>query len=365
MTTENMKRRNLLKSFAAALAVSIMPRTSVDGSTGDQTSSAALIHPPMLRAGDTVGLITPATYVADPDQLALVERTLKYFNLRAKFGKNVGKRTGYFSNPIDGRLDDFHDMFRDKDVRAVFCIRGGYGSGQLLDRIDYDLVRRNPKIFLGYSDITAMHLAINKLARLITFHGPVAVSRYTNYTQNSFRKALFEPQPIGDLTNPTESDVLRPAHTLRQIRQGRASGALIGGNLTLVSMLMGTPYEIETRGRILFLEDVDEEPYSIDRMLTQLRLAGKFKEVAGIVFGECKDCRARDYKPSLGNPYSLGEVLDNAFGDLNVPVLSGLTIGHTDDQLTLPLGVQATLDAGNGTLTIKESAVTAAAATSS
>ncbi len=358
-----MKRRDVFKGFAAALALSMLPRTSIGsaGLTREQTSSSALIHPPVLRAGDTVGLITPATYVADPDQLALAEKTLKYFKLRAKFGKNVGKRTGYFSNPVGGRLDDFHDMFRDKDVRAVFCIRGGYGSGQLLERIDYDLVRRNPKIFLGYSDITAMHLAINKLAHLVTFHGPVVVSRFSNYTQNSFRKAVFELQPIGELTNPKESDELRSAHTLRAIRLGIASGQLIGGNLTLVTMLMGTPYEIETRGRLLFLEDVDEEPYSIDRMLTQLRLAGKFKEVAGVIFGECKDCRARDYKPSLSNPYSLGEVLDNAFGDLKVPVMSGLTIGHTDDQLTLPLGVQATLDAGNGTLTIKESGVTTAA----
>lgn len=360
-----MKRRNLLKSFGATLAASMIPHgASVNAfgahqtlSAAHQTSPTALIRPPVLRAGDTVGLITPATYVADPDQLALAERTLKFFNLRAKFGRNVGQRAGYFGNPLGGRLDDFHDMFRDKDVRAVFCIRGGYGSAQLLDRIDYDLVRRNPKIFLGYSDITAMHLAINKLARLVTFHGPVAVSRFNQYTQNSFRKALFDVAPVGALGNPVDDDALRPAHPLRTIRAGTASGALIGGNLTLVSTTMGTPYEIETNGRILFLEDVDEEPYSIDRMLTQLRLAGKFKNVAGIVFGECKDCRAHDYKPSISNPYSLGEVLDNAFGELNVPVLSGLTIGHTDDQLTLPLGVRATLDATRGALTIEESGV--------
>jgi muramoyltetrapeptide carboxypeptidase len=141
------------------------------------------------------------------------------------------------------------------------------------------------------------------------------------------------------------------------IRPGRATGRLIGGNLTLVSTTLGTPYEIETRGRILFLEDVEEEPYSIDRMLTHLRLAGKLDGIAGLIFGECMDCRPKDYQPSGALPYSFGEVLDNILGGLKVPVLSGLTIGHTDDQLTLPVGVMATLDADKGTLEITESGV--------
>ena len=183
------------------------------------------------------------------------------------------------------------------------------------------------------------------------------MSRFTDYTQKYFRKALFETQPVGKVTNPAESNELRPSHSLRTIRPGVASGGLIGGNLTLISTTLGTPYEIETREKILFLEDVDEEPYSIDRMLTHLRLAGKFDGVAGMIFGECQDCRAKDYKPSTTIPYGLGEVLDNILGNLKVPVLYGLTIGHTDDQLTLPLGVSATLDATNGTLEIREAAV--------
>ena len=143
------------------------------------------------------------------------------------------------------------------------------------------------------------------------------------------------------------------------MRPGKARGRLIGGNLTLVSVAMGTPYEIETRGRILFLEDVDEEPYRIDRMLTQLRLAGKLDAAAGIIFGECTDCRPRDYKPSFNSTFTLGEVLDRILGDLKIPVLSGLTIGHTDDQLTLPEGIQATLDADKQQLILEEAAVVA------
>jgi len=342
-----------LQGLGAGLTLPLIVREFI----GATLVADGLVRPKALKAGDTVGLITPATNVPDPDRLALAERTIKYFGLRMKMGKNAGKRMNEYRTSIDERLDDLHAMFSDKTVDAVFAIRGGYGSMHLLDRIDYDLIRRNPKIFLGYSDITAMHLAINKHAKLITFHGPITLSRFTDYTQKYFRKALFETQPIGTVTNPPESNELRPSHPLRTIRPGNASGALTGGNLTLISNTMGTPYEIETRGRILFLEDVDEEPYSIDRMLTHLRLAGKFDGVAGVIFGECQDCRPKDYKPSSAIPYGLGEVLDNILGDLKVPVLYGLTIGHTDDQLTLPLGVAATLDATNRTLDIKEAGV--------
>lgn len=347
-----MKRRNFIASLGAALTI-----PAVQSLTQGSVASDNLIRPKALKAGDTVGLITPATYVPDPDRLAKAKRTLDYFGLRMKMGKNAGRRLTDYTSSIDERLDDLHAMFRDPSVSAVFAIRGGYGSPHLLDRIDYDLIGRNPKIFLGYSDITAMHMAINKHSRLVTFHGPMPLATFTTYTQQYFRSALFETTPIGKVTNPPESNTLRPAHPLRTIRAGTATGTLTGGNLTLISATLGTPYEIETRGRILFLEDIDEEPYSIDRMLTHLRLAGKFDGVAGVIFGECVNCKPRDYQPSTVYDYSLGEVLDNILSRLKVPVLAGLTIGHTDDQLTLPLGIAATLDADRGTLEIKEAGV--------
>lgn len=338
-----MTRRHLLAgSLFTALAQESVPK---------------LIRPRALRPGATVGLITPSTYVSDPDKLALAERTLKFFDLKPKFGKNVRKKSGYLGGSIEERLEDLHSMFADKSVDAVFAIRGGYGSAQLLDGIDYDLLRRNPKIFLGFSDITAMHLAIQKRAGLVTFHGPVALSDFSEYTQKHFRRALFETAPLGTLTNPPDSNPLRPSHTLRKIRGGRARGPLVGGNLTLISTTMGTPFEIDTRGRILLLEDIDEQPYSIDRMLTQLRLAGKLDAAAGLVFGECFLCRPKDYKPSFDSTFTFGEVLDEILGKLPIPVLSGLTFGHTDDQLTLPLGVMATLDADEGRLIVEESAL--------
>ncbi|MEO8660558.1 MAG: LD-carboxypeptidase [Bryobacteraceae bacterium] len=341
-----MHRRHFLGALAAA---------PWGLSFAEPLMNQALLKPAVLKPGDTVGLITPSTYVADPDKLVLVDRTIKHFGLKMKMAANVRKRNGYLGGSIDERLDDLHAMFRDPEVNAVFAIRGGYGSPQLLDRIDYGLIRANPKIFLGYSDITALHLAIHRKAGLVTFHGPVTLSRYTGYTQEHFRKALFSTEPIGSVTNPPESNELRPDHLLRTIRPGVARGPLMGGNLSLIAATMGTPYEIDTRGKVLFLEDVGEQPYSIDRMLTQLRLAGKLEAAAGIVFGECSECMPREFQPSFESSFSLGEVLDNILGGLKIPVLTGLTIGHTADQLTLPLGVMATLDAAKGELLIEES----------
>jgi muramoyltetrapeptide carboxypeptidase len=347
-----MQRRNFLRAAGATTLLSpLAPQLLA------QASAPKLIKPKALRAGDTVGVIAPGTAVPDPDRLALVAPTLKYFGLRTKLGRYVGQGSGHLSRPVNERLDDLHAMFRDPEVQAVFCIRGGYGAMQLLDRIDYDLIRSHPKIFLGYSDITALHLAIQRHAALVTFHGPIVLSSFTDYTQQSFRQALFDPKPAGKLTNPPEHNQLRPAHPLRTIRPGTASGPLVGGNLSLITSLLGTPYEIETRGRILCLEDTGEEPYRIDRMLTQLRLAGKLDQAAAIVFGECSDCGPRDYQPSFAWDLSLGEVLDNILGATRVPVFTGLTFGHTSDQLTLPLGVQATLNADEQTLELKEAGV--------
>lgn len=335
-----MIRRHFLGAVGAAVAA----------------QGSGLIHPKALRPGDTVGLITPSSYVSDPDKLITAERTIKYFGLNLKMGRNVRKRAGYLGGSIEDRVEDLHAMFRDPEVKGVFCIRGGYGSAQLLNHIDYELIRRNPKVFIGYSDITAMHLAIHKRTGLVTFHGPVPLSRFTDYTQQCFRRALFETKPLGALTNPAESNALRPNHTLRTIRPGKARGPLVGGNLSLIASTMGTPYEVDTRGKIFFIEDVGEQPYSVDRMLTQLRLAGKFEQAAGVVFGECNDCGPRKYDPSFESTFSLGEVLDEILGKLKIPVLGGLTIGHTDDQLTLPLGVMASLDSDKGELTVEEAA---------
>jgi muramoyltetrapeptide carboxypeptidase len=312
--------------------------------------------PKSLKPGDTAGLITPSSYVSDPDELAFAKRFCEFFQLKWKMAPNVGKRYGYLAGTAQQRVDDLHAMFTDPGVQGVFCIRGGYGSAQMLDKLDYSLIRSNPKIFLGYSDITALHVAIGQRTGLVTFHGPVSLSHLTEWSQQHLRAALFTNAPIGSVTNPPEANPLRAGHSMRTVSGGKARGALAGGNLTLLSTTLGTPYGIETAGKILVMEDIGEDIYRIDRMLTQLRLAGKLQAAAGILVGECKDCPP----PGHDSAYSLGEVIDYLLGDLNIPVLYGMSFGHTVDQVTLPLGLIATLDADKQTLTIEQSATESA-----
>jgi muramoyltetrapeptide carboxypeptidase len=341
------------RSFVLAAASAVGAAKAGAATAGEP----AYLKPRPLKPGDTVALITPATYVSSPDALQLAQRTLEYFGLKCKRGRNVGKRSGYLGGSVEERVADLHEAFLDPDVNAVMCTRGGYGSGMLLDRIDFGLIRQHPKIFIGYSDITSLHLGIHQKSKLITFHGPMALASFTDYTLDHFKRALFDARPLGELSNPPEARAFRPKHPTRTLHGGRATGQLIGGNLTLVAASMGTPWEIETDGKVLFLEDVGEEPYSMDRMLTQLRLGGKFRNIRALILGECLDCRPREFQPGFESSFSLGEVYDNILGDLKAPCFSGLTIGHTDDQLTLPLGVRATVDADACTLTIEEEAL--------
>ncbi len=328
----------------------------------DPPFAPSLVKPSMLRPGDTVGLITPSSNLDDMTQMEVALNAVRSLGLNPRLGRNTGKRRGYLAGTVQERLDDLHAMFRDPDVRGIWCVRGGYGAPQLLDQIDYSLVRANPKVFVGYSDITALHLAFRRFTGLITFHGPVLIfhgtaSHFNTYTLANLKRVLFRNTPIGVLTLPQPSDAPAAEHRIQTIRSGIAHGPLIGGNLTLIAALMGTPYEIDTRRSVLFAEEVEEAPYRVDRMLTQLRLAGKLNAAAGILFGECTDCGTSDCKPAFESTLSVSEVLNNILGEARVPAVFGLPIGHTIDQLTLPVGLPATLDADRGELIIEESAV--------
>ncbi len=343
-----MYRRNFISSVFAASSCFLLAKSPLLASKRRDS-----IKGEVLKSGDIVGVIAPGTAVSDPNDLLRVKEALDYFGLKMELGKYVKEGSGYKTRSIDQRLDDLHAMFANKEIKAVFCIRGGYGSMQLLDKIDYDLIGNNPKVFLGYSDITALHIAINKLSGLITFHGPVMLSGFTDYTAKHLRKALFSDEPIGRLANPDVKNGIRSRYPVRTVVPGLAAGRLIGGNLSLISNTLGTPYEIDTDGKILFIEDVGEEPYRIDRMLTQLRLSGKLDAAAGIIFGKCTDCKL---KSPMWDP-SIGEVVDNILGRLKMPVLSGLMIGHSSNQMTIPEGAAAELNADEGYLDIIESAL--------
>lgn len=344
-----MNRRDTLK---AGLMAAILPMQTVKSIAEPIESN--YIKPRKLSPGDKCTIIAPGTSVTSPEDLQKVKELMDFLNLKYEIGKNVVSGSGYKTRTIKERTEDLHSAFADKDTKCVMCIRGGYGSAGLLNFIDYKLIKNNPKIFIGYSDITALHLAINKMSGLITYHGPVALSKFNKWTLNSFNLAVFGTEPIGLLKNPVDTTIIRQSHPVRTITSGKATGKLIGGNLSLVCSLMGTKYEMETKGKILLLEDVGEEPYRIDRMLIQVKNAGKLQEASGIVFGECSDCQPSKFSPSTVWDYSLGEVLQNALGDLNIPVFYGLAFGHTDDQFTIPLGVNAVMDANECSLNIIE-----------
>ena len=344
-----MKRRDLLKTMALSM---VIPQIVKGGETAVREKDS--IKPRCLSEGDKVGIVAPATAANDPDEIKRAEEVVKYFGLIPVFGKTLRSAEGYKTKSVQARADDINEMFANSEIKAVLPIRGGYGSAKILNSLDYKVIADNPKIFCGYSDITAMHLAIHKMTGMICMHGPVLLSDFTPFSEDYYKKAIFSKNPIGEVKNSSTKSGIREQNATRTIVPGKAKGKLIGGNLSLVSALMGTQYEPDFNGKIVFLEDVGEEPYSIDRMLTQLRIGDKLDQAAAVVIGRCKDCVQKS-APAVWDG-ALGDVLDANLSDLKIPVFYGLNIGHTSDQATLPIGVEAELNSELGVITITESA---------
>jgi muramoyltetrapeptide carboxypeptidase len=310
-----------------------------------------LLKPKKLSEGDTVGMIVPASMVFEADNVDRGRETLEALGFKVKVGAHAKARHGNLAGTDRERAADVNAFFADPEVKAVIAYSGGWGTPRLLPYLDYDLIRRNPKVLIGFSDITGLLLAVHRKTGLVTFHGPNADSRYEAYTLANFRRVLMSTEPIGTLAPPPKrpDDLIDRENRLIVLRDGTATGRLTGGNLSLIAATLGTPYEIETDGAILFLEDTHEELYRIDRMLTHLWLAGKLDKLAGFVWGRCTDC------PVEGPALSMGELLRERFG--HVPSLANLSFGHIEKKMTLPIGVTATLDATAKTLTIGEAAV--------
>ncbi|MCX7024865.1 MAG: LD-carboxypeptidase [Spirochaetes bacterium] len=299
--------------------------------------------PKALSAGDLVGLISPSGSLRDPGQAEKAVAALERLGFRVKVGASCRAAYGYLAGSDGTRATDVNAFFADPAIRGIVCLKGGYGTPRILDALDYGAIARTPKVFVGYSDITGIHLALNHACSLVTFHGPMGVSDVLlegeGYSTGSWLAALGATTPLGRLDNPLSA----PAPTV--LVPGRARGELIGGNLSLVAAAMGTPWELDARGKILFFEDTGERPYRIDRMLTQLRLAGKFDECAGIVLGDWNDCGPEEGKPSL----SLEQVFRDVIAPAGKPVIMGLMAGHCSPTMTLPFGVEAVLDAESAT----------------
>ena len=327
-------------------------------------SPSPLIKPRMLRRGDMVGLIAPSGVVDD----ALIQRgvkNLESLGLVVKTGKNIRATNGKYAGSIAERLEDFHDMFLDREVNAVWAATGGSGGNLLLPHINYGLVRANPKIFVGYSDITAFHLALNRKAGLVTFHGPVASSEFTDYNVSQMMAVLMSPRRQTEINMSIENarkSIEDPDYALRTIKHGVAEGRLIGGNLSLINALIGTPYAAQIRNSLLFIEDINEAPYRMDRMLTQLQQSvgglGRhdgLRHAAGIMVGVCRKIKQAEGDNSPTQ--SLAELLDHQLAGLPIPSVYGYSFGHIAHQFTLPIGVRARLNTEQQTLTLLEPAV--------
>ncbi|HHJ53181.1 MAG TPA: LD-carboxypeptidase [Caldithrix abyssi] len=347
-------RRTFLKTSALGSLFSLFPAVAF----AKGKKSHEIILPPKLNPGDTVGLITPASPLFEAHR-TLIEAHEKLANLgfKTKVGKNIFKKYGYLAGTVQERVEDLHDMFADPEVKAIMTVRGGYGSAQLLPYINYDLIRKNPKILVGYSDITALLVGIHEKTGLVTFHGPVAVSTFTDFTRKYFLKVLTQAQPVGEIEDAPYEENLQTSNRVWTYRSGKAEGRLMGGNLTLLQMTLGTPYEFDSDDRILFFEEVSEEPYDLDRMLTHFKLAGKFDRCRGVVFDKLSSVKPADYKPGFNSSLSVEEVIDNIFKDYDFPVCVGLSLGHIANKPTMPLGIKVRLDADSGRISLLEKAV--------
>ena len=299
--------------------------------------------PARLKKGDTIGIISPSGPYRD-NQLEQAIPFLQKLGLNFKYGQHCHNRWGYLAGTDEERLADVHTMYEDPEIKGIICARGGYGAARFTDRLDFDLIARNPKILWGYSDITFLHTAIGQRNNIVTFHGPmlasdVAAADFAPLSAQMFEQ-LFEPQTLRYDESISKLEV---------VSEGEATAELIGGNLTLLAQSLGTPFEVETAGKLLFIEDIGEEPYKVDGMLNQLRQAGKLETLAGVVIGDFTDAESTGSKPSL----TLDEVFDDYFAHRPYPVMKGFLIGHCQPHFAIPLGVKAHLSTKRKTLEIE------------
>ncbi len=311
------------------------------------------IKPNRLKKGDTIGLIAPGSSVTE-EKLNTAITNLEKLGFKVHFTKNILAKHGYLAGTDQQRLHDLHFMFGNPSINGIWCIRGGYGCGRLLPEIDYSIIQKNPKPLIGFSDVTALLQAIHCKTGLIGFHGPVAVSAFTDYTSSQFQSVLMEPKATFQIKIANENDQKdNSAFQTKIIKSGIAKGQIAGGNLSLLASLCGTKYQLNAKDKIIFLEDIGEKPYRIDRMLTQLLQACNLEEASAIALGIFDNCEAKEGEDSL----TLIETLEDRLGTLGIPVIYGLSFGHIDDQFTFPIGIEVELDTEKQTITLLETAV--------
>jgi muramoyltetrapeptide carboxypeptidase len=336
------------RAFIAALAAAPVGSAAVS-SQADRSKAVPPLLPRRLAAGDAVGIVSPASATFQTVDVAIARESLEALGLKVKIGKHVLERHGYLAGSDKDRAADINEFFSDASIRAVFPIRGGWGSSRVLPHLDYDAIRRNPKVMVGYSDITALHLAVQARTGLVTFHGPNGMGRWDAWSLDYFKRVLFAGEAV-TMQNPatlSERNALaQTENRVQTISGGTARGRLLGGNLTVLTTILGSPYVPSFDGAILFVEDVGEDLYRVDRMFTQLKLAGILDRIRGFVFGTCAECGPGEGFASL----TLEEIFTDHIRPLKIPAWFGAMIGHQMPQWTIPVGGEAEIDATRGTI---------------
>ena len=347
-----MNRRVFLQTIA------VLPAAGITSSAAMRVGSSVLpsVRPRRLAPGDTVGLVAPASATFQTIELDIARESLEALGLKVKVGSHLLERHGYLAGADKQRAADINGFFADSSVAAVLPIRGGWGSARVLPYLDFESIRRNPKIVLGFSDITALLLSIHAKTGLITFHGPNGIGRWDAWSVEHLKRLLFAAEAVTFENPKTMNDrnsLTQTENRVRTVTTGTARGRLLGGNLTVLTTILGSPYLPDWDGAILFVEDVREDLYRVDRMFTQLKLAGALQKIRGFVFGTCAECGPGEGFGSL----TLEEILTDHIKQLGVPAWFGAMIGHQTPQWTLPVGADVEIDASKGTIRMLAPAV--------
>lgn len=342
-----MQRRQFIGN--AALAAMLLPFAGGVGAMAASTRGRLLPVP--LNKGDTVALVSPSAAIDEPINLQLAQEVLVALGFKVRTGAHFDGRRGHLAGTDAERAGDLNAAFADPEAKAVVCVRGGSGAARLLPLLDYEAIRRNPKVLLGYSDITALHNAIHAQTGLVTFHGPNGSGSWNRFNADQFRRVFFERELMQyqNVTDAGDELVQRRNRTVT-ITGGKARGELVGGNLTVLTALAGSAYLPDFTGKILFLEDVSEAPYRVDRMFSTLKLMGALDKVAGVIFGECTDCNPGNGYGSL----TLEQIFDDHIKPLGIPAYHGAMIGHIRQQFIVPVGGKVEMDADAGTFRLLE-----------
>lgn len=342
-----MQKRAFLKSFGFLMGA--LPLISVSDPNKSDLPNAIL--PKAIKKGDVLGLISPSAATADRMQFTYAKEALEALGFQVKLGQNLKNRRGHLAGTDQERAKDLNDMFADNEVKAIICIRGGSGAARILPLINYKLIERNPKPLMGYSDITALHCAIQSQTGLISFHGPNGSGSWNSFNVDQFERLFFEKELITyqNISEETD-DLVTKSNRIQTINSGIAEGKLLGGNLTVLTSISGSPYYPDFTDSILFIEDINEDPYKVDRMMSTLKLNRTLSKVKGVIFGQCNDCEPGGGYGSL----SIDQVMDDYLIPLKVPAFTGAMIGHIPKQFILPIGAKVEMDADQGTFKLKQ-----------